>query len=1398
MAKRVFYVLLAVVFLLTDIPTSALADITQEYPEWNNRPRTFQVNREPAHATLVPYADSASALAAAKADISSSGIRADSRYLKLLNGMWKFCFSKNPDTRPMDFYKESYDVSKWKEIKVPSNWQMEGYDYPIYTNITYPWTGYEQPKPPYAPTVYNPVGSYKKIFTIPNDWDGRQIFLSFQGVSSAFYVWVNGQKVGYSEDSYTTKDFNITQYIHQGENSLAVEVYRWSDGSWLEDQDVVRLSGIFRSVMLYSTPQVHIRDFKVVTDLDAKYKDATLTMSANIKSYLQNGEEVCVLEAMLYDDKQKPVFNSLVSISGKTENGAEVLLTMDQKVLNPVKWSAEHPYLYTLVLSLKDAAGAVTEVVSTSVGFREFALLDQQMKINGAPIMLKGVNRHEIEPFEGKAVSLDTMIKDITLMKQNNINAVRTSHYPNDPAWLELCDRYGIYVIEEANLESHGAIDLGVPGSNPLWTDACLDRLQSMVERDKNHPSIIIWSLGNESWQGSNFKKMADWVRASDPTRLVHYEGYNAVADMESRMYPSIDDLVRYGKSKNPKPYIMCEYAHAMGNSVGNLKEYWNVIEEYPKLQGGFIWEWVDQSIARPLPDSYVVTDTSKSGLKGQLIGEAVKGKSGQAIRGYVALPDAPQLNIAGKGLTLEAWVNPQENTDDNEFIAKGDTQFALKQKGGKNGVIEFFVYDAEQKWIAVTASIPENWYGKWHHIAGTYDGSVLKLYVDGQLAGQREYSGLINENSYPVSIGRNAEKNRNAKADIDSVHMYNKALTLEELNNGKRTPDASTVLWMDFDNVEKKENDGTTYFTYGGDWGDKPNDGNFSIKGIINGDRTVQPEISEVKHVYQNIQVKAVDLLKGKIEIINKNLFSNVNEYDVSWKLMEDDTVLKEGQLKNIDIAPLANKEVVLPISSLKTKPGAEYWLNVSFTLQEDAQWAKKGHEVAADQLAIPAKTPEPSVLNLLDMPTIDVNESDTAVTVKGTDFQVCLDKVKGALTSFQYKGTELVQSSLEPNFWRALVENDWGRLSVLETWRYAASKRKVQDVTVKKITDHAVQITMKALLPTSVESQFENIYTVFGNGDVEVTSILTPGKGLQGQIPVIGMQMAMPAGFENLTWYGRGPEENYWDRNTGSFVGVYKSTVTEQATPYVKPSEMGNKTDVRWMSVTNAEGLGLMVMGDPLIEMSALHYTTEDLGTKTHYNELQKLDETVLHLNYKQRGLGVGSCGPDTLPQYTLFPNKVYEYSMRLKPITTQSHPMELSKQKVNAGLLKSITLNGKALTDFRADLHTYDITYKAGSISYIPQVNAVPVENSVKVTIKQALQVPGTATVIAETGDGKYKETYTICFNFDSDATPVTALAADDSQWFNPIVLYAVLGVIALGIVLIFSVKYKKLHR
>jgi beta-galactosidase/beta-glucuronidase len=1041
--------------------------------DWEN-PQVVGRHKEPAHVPLVPYPVAEAALA---------GDRNRSPYFRLLNGDWEFHWSPNPASAPADFYREGF-ADAWDMIAVPGNWQLQGYGVPMYTNVQYPFPIDDLPRVPHDD---NPVGSYRRHFTIPDSWDGRQIFLLFDGVDSAFYLWVNGEMVGYSQGSRLPAEFNVTPYARVGDNTLAVQVYRWSDGSYLEDQDHWRLSGIYRDVYLVSVPPVHVRDVWVRTELDGDYRDAVLKLSVQVRNYRDQDAGDYVVEVELIDTRANlQICKSAREIFVRA--GDEVTLELEQAVADPEKWSAEHPYLYTLLITLRDPGGDVLEVQSCRVGFRQVELKDGQMLVNGVPILINGVNRHEHDPDWGKAVTVDSMVADIRLMKHFNVNAVRTSHYPNDPRWYDLCDEYGLYVFDEANIESHGVWDRLT--KDPEWKTAFMERMVRMVERDKDHPSIIVWSLGNESGYGPNHEAIADWVHRRDPTRPVHYESATSwrtyagpddapCIDFVSVMYPSIDKLVEMAQTPGEsRPFVMCEYAHAMGNSTGNLKEYWEAIEKYRRLQGGFVWDWVDQGIRQ-------VTE------------------------------------------------------------------------------------------------------------------------------------------------------------------------------------------------------EGDEWFAYGGDFGDVPNDGNFCINGLLFPDREPQPALWEVKKVLEPVKVEPVDLLAGQVQIVNRYHFSDLSGLDVSWTLSADDQVLQTGRLPRLDTPAGASEMVTIPFDRPALEPGVEYWLTISFRLAQAMSWAEAGHEVAWAQFRVPFDVPAGPVLSIVGMPGLALKESERDVTLRGPDWGLVFNKQEGVIASWQYQGVELVQRGPALNVWRAPTDNDegpkWNRdLIPAKKWREAGLDRlrhRVEKVTVNHLKPQVVQVEVRSFVcaPDHTDGfACAYLYTIYGSGDMLLDVHVVPA-GTLPPLPRVGVRMALPGGYERFTWYGRGPHETYADRKMGAQVGVYSGMVDGQYVPYIVPQENGNKTDVRWVSLTNESGIGLLVVGTaaegsrPLLEVSAHHFTAGDLAKARHTYELERREEITLNLDYRQSGLGGASCGPGTLPQYLIEPEEIH-FSLRLRPFSQETAlPMRWSKQEI-----------------------------------------------------------------------------------------------------------------------------------
>ncbi|MGG3283770.1 glycoside hydrolase family 2 TIM barrel-domain containing protein [Paenibacillus solani] len=1027
------------------------------YPEWNNNPDIYHLNRLDAHATLMAYDSLEEAL---------EGKRTESRSYHSLNGMWKFAWAENPDKRIADFYKQDHDCSEWAEIQVPSHWQLQGYDYPQYTNVRYPWEEQEEVKAPFAPTKYNPVGSYVRSFSLSEGWqtENQPVYISFQGVESAFYLWLNGEFVGYSEDTFTPAEFDLTPYLVPGENKLAVEVYRWCDASWLEDQDFWRMSGIFREVYLYTAPDTHIYDFKALPELDEGLQNGTLGIQARILNYSESSQGSMTLEALLFDGQQRLVWDQAISAKVALNSTAEKMAELTGQVPTPKKWSAEFPNLYTLVLTLKDCDGQPIQYVSCKLGFRRFEIKDGLMLINGQTIEFKGVNRHEFSSTKGRAIGMEEMLQDILLMKEHNVNAVRTSHYPNHPLWYELCDEYGLYVIDEMNLETHGTWSYGqqeledtIPGSKPEWLGNVLDRAKSMYERDKNHASIVIWSTGNESFGGDNFLHLHRYFKENDPSRLVHYEGVfhyrpsNAASDIESQMYTRIDAIEQYANSNPAKPFIVCEYSHAMGNSCGGLSKYWNLFDRYPVLQGGFIWDWIDQAI-----------------------------------------------------------------------------------------------------------------------------------------------------------------------------------MTRTE--------------------------DGTEYLAYGGDFGESPHDGTFCGDGLIFADRSVSPKLHEVKKCYQSVRFDGTCLSEGILGLTNRYLFTDLSEFDFVWSLTADGELCGEGRA-NVQLSPGEKTEISVPEIlnlAVSEKGNQEFIATFSLVLKKDEIWAKQGHEVAFGQFVIPAPaSAEIEIAVSQSGKRIEMTEDGEQLVVQGEDYAIRFDKETGELISYLSQGVELIQLPPRPHFWRAWVDNDRGNKLAEEcaVWRHASESRRF--LGLDRVTSgSSAEISVRYALPTVPESLVFITYRIDGRGAVEVSQTLSPGEGLP-VIPEVGMMFAMDQSFDRLSWYGKGPFENYIDRNTGAKIGKYEGLVQDQWVPYLRPQECGNKTEVHGAEVVNASGIGLCLKGQPKFELNVLPYTPAEVEASDHAYKLPASDKTVIRVLAAQMGVGGDdSWGAKPHPEHLLHANRDYRLTFTLSP--------------------------------------------------------------------------------------------------------------------------------------------------
>ena len=1039
----------------------------------------------------------------------------NSSYWKSLDGMWKFHWAPNPDERPKDFFRTDYDVSKWDDIKVPMSWNMAGlqrdgknkYGDPLYSNQRVifqhswqpmnDWKGGVMRTPPKNWMTYrnrNEVGSYRRTFTVPADWKGQEIYLNFDGVDSFFYLYINGKYVGFSKNSRNLAEFNITPYLNKvgEENTVAVEVYRHSDGSFLESQDMFRLPGIFRTVALTAKPQVQVRDFKAIPDLDETYSNAKLHITAQLQNLSKKAIKGYTIQYSLYANRLYSDENTLLSgvtasakLAGKLNAKGEISLEATLDAANKVNlWSAEAPHRYTLVGELKDAKGRTVQTFSTFVGFRkveiketpaekdEFGLAGRYYYLNGQPIKLKGVNRHENNVKAGHTVSREQMEHEVFLMKRGNINHVRNCHYPDAPYWYYLCDKYGIYLEDEANIESHqyyyGKQSLS---HVPQFRNAHIARNMEMVHATVNHPSVVIWSLGNEAGPGKNFVDCYNAIKAYDTSRPVQYERNNDIVDMGSNQYPSIAWVqgAVQGKYKLKYPFHISEYAHSMGNACGNLIDYWDAIESTNFFMGGAIWDWVDQALDKQDPAT------------------------------------------------------------------------------------------------------------------------------------------------------------------------------------------------------------GKTYWAYGGDFGkdNKPNDGMFCMNGIMRPDLTPKAQYFEVKKVYQNVGVKAIDMKQGQIEIFNKNYFEPLKNYQIVWSLYKDGVCVKKNQplqgAKNI-VGPREKGIYTLPYDYASLDANSEYFVTVQFLLGKDMPWAKKGYvqmeeqlrvkgaDVAAPSIAAVAKTGK-AMKYLLD-------KAAKRASITGENFQVAFDLNTGAIYSLKYGNQEIIKDGNGPKLdaYRAPTDNDAGigyhnawfknglydLQHVVKSWTCTPNKKDGTyklDFTVESQGKEGCDVNYgnrdrdpescynfeknkHALTDADLKFTSRQIYTIYKDGSIEMQSAIGANRS-KVVLPRIGYSMVLPSELNQYDYYGRGPVNNYNDRKTSQFIGWYHSPVAEQGIMLPKPQAQGNREEVRWCAVTNSQQQGVVFISDSTMSASALPWSQQELTLAAHPYQLPKSSGTHLHLDAKVTGLGGASCG-------------------------------------------------------------------------------------------------------------------------------------------------------------------------
>ena len=1043
----------------------SLTIMAQTGKEWDDVTIT-QINKEIAHTLSIPYGS--------EEDVQNY-VMEESPFFLSLNGTWKFKWVPDPSQKPADFYNPSYDVSGWDDIEVPSVWQVYGvrhnknWDKPLYVNAGYPFTynattySVMADRPSdwtYNNNMKNPVGSYRKEFILPAGWNERNVYVRFNGAGHGYYLWINGKYVGYSEDSYLPSEFDITPYLQEGKNVIAAQLYRFTSGSFLECQDYWRLTGIHRDAFLWSAPKTQIRDYFFSTDLDDSYTDAKARIEVDLKgTKLSQGS----LEIKIIDKGQV-----VTQVTQNVPSIRKYVLYTD--VVNPKKWSAESPYLYDLVLTLKDGDKTV-DIRGCKVGFREVGIRkDGALLINGQRMVFHGVNRHDHSEINGRTVSKEEMENDIKMMKRLNINAVRTSHYPNNPYFYDLCDKYGLYVLAEANVECHG--NMGLSGVE-LFKKPMVERSENHVKWLRNHVSIFTWSYGNESGNGNNFESVEKAIKNLDKTRLTHYEGNSQWSDVTSTMYANYDHIKnigverenQYKNGQTPKPHIQCESSHAMGNSMGNVRDLFDLYEHYPALTGEFIWDWKDQ------------------GLK---------------------------MDIPGKV--------------------------------------------------------------------------------------------------------------------------------------------------------------GETYWAYGGDFGDKPNDGNFCTNGVVFSDYSISAKSYNTKKIYQPIDF----LLKedNKTFVLKSKLaFETIDYLNVTYSVLEDGKVIKTGTIGDVVIPAGETMEVAIDALPKDIKEDAEYFIRFSATQKEATWWAEAGYEVASEQIQL--KDAWKSPYQVPEKGNLKVEQNAKSITVTGANFKATFSVTEGTLESYVLNGKSIICEPLKLNVFRAPTDNDkthtadWDKMG-LRNLRVKAGTWTVKESDTKNAVDLSVTNVYTATQPYTFTTQ--TAFKIMDDGTIFVSSVIDPAvKNVV--LPKVGYVLEMPESFENFTWFGRGPWDSYLDRKESCFEGVYNSTVNEQWTGFVLPQEMGNKEEVRWMSMTDAEGTGVLFIAPDKMAASVAHWRASDMYVNRdnrvkHPYQMNFRKNTVVCLDARNRALGNASCGPDVREVYELKADNTI-FNFIISPIAEEKTNDQLSEK-------------------------------------------------------------------------------------------------------------------------------------
>lgn len=1214
-----------------------------------------------------------------------------------LDGTWKFLYCDAPADVPQDFFSTSFNDRKWSDIEVPSNWEMQGFGQAFFRNTATAWPS-QRPRPnaqhtaapqqntaelsfsatpPQVPMNYNPTGAYRTTFNIPSAWKDQQVFLRFEKVASASFVWINGQQVGYNEGAQEPAEYNITKYVKPGKNQLSVLVLKYSDGGYMEVQDFWRLAGIFDDVTVYKTRDTRIFDYQVITDFDRSFTDSKVSLNIDVKTYTQAADGL----------KLTATISRNGAIAAKMEqNGISVAaggkntVSLNATVKAPLKWTAETPDLYDLEMVLTDAGGRVVDSMKKRMGFKKSEIIDGVFYLNGQPVKLNAQCSHMQHPELGHAMDEATVRRDFEILKQFNFNAVRTSHYPPVNEYLDLADEYGLYIIDETGDEAHSTEWIS---NMPEWIPMYQERVRQMVLRDRNHVCVLFWSAGNESGEGPDITEVVKEGRKYDPTRYWMYGGNaakHAAEDIVGPRYPiPLEHELRYGMDTTDKrPSFMDEYLSVAGNGGGAFDDFWREIDEHPSLMGGAVWDFVSPGLLEPVR---TLVDKSPYKTKTNIMGRArlVKGKTGKAIdlhrmEQWVQVYRADNVEISGDKLTLTLDIYPREyNRFGGYMITKGSNQFGLRQRGTDK--IEFYI-DNGQK-VTLTGNLPQDWENRWHNVTAVYDGSSMTIFIDGDSIASQSAKGNIRNLPLSLCIGRDEERHgqdtRECIADalIDNVGVFAAAVTPSDGFNA-----ADAVLWLDFEQ-EKQEG---TFWTYG--LGAR-------TYGSIWPDRTPQPEMYQMKKTMQPLRFTLLDPRTGLLEITNRNSFVNASIYNTVWTITEDDKVIAQGEL-DLNIAPAQVGTVKISYSRPETKPGKMYRLNISARLAQDKIWASAGHELCWEQFEL-SDWNIPAEPKAKPAGEVALTVDGDMIIASGAGFVYKFNKTNGELSSMEIDGVQMLAQPIRLNVWRAPVANEidgWnayssraatsqnksgygsmGAGSVLASMYYSFGLDNVAYIPVsvkERAVDGSAYIDVRELalfgfqgerqldayIVGRANSGMESVYSyrIDADGTISVHHLVNPQGEMPAWFPRIGITMSLAGQLNNVEWYGRGPEASYPDRKTGYRMGIWKTTVQDMYEPYLIPQDYGLRTDNRWVRFTDKDGCGVEFSMEQPFSFNAYPYTTENLTRSVYQYQLEDSGNITLNLDYATSGVGCTARG--IFDAYRAYPMG-YERTVVITPV-------------------------------------------------------------------------------------------------------------------------------------------------